>query len=155
MGTGSAAFCQPHGAQLPVPAHYGELNQAGTCDDHKDEGKTHWKNSQDGWDERFFPRVWLEGGMAQFSISFCCSPCSTASCRTTLCYGSVRRAAANSSLALQLSIFLTFVQIEPYFVSKLSSRVLHTSKVRGTILNTSVCADNPEMQTKPLAASTL
>lgn len=80
------------------------------------------------------------------------SPRSTASCRTTLCYGTVRGAAANPSSALQLSLFLRFVQIEPYFVSNLL-RVLHTSKVREIILNTaSVCADeNSETQTKPLA----
>jgi len=66
--------------------------------------------------------------------------------------GIVRGAAANSSSALQLSLFLRFVQIEPYFVSKLS-RILHTSRVSGIILNTlSVHADeNSEMQTKSLA----
>lgn len=111
----------------------------------------------DGWDTRqiFFPGFGWKGEWHR-SLSlrtvFHCSPCSTASCRTMLCYGTVRGAAANSSSALQLSLFLRFVQMEPYFVSKLL-RVLHTSKVGGIIPNTeSVHADeNSEMQTKPLA----
>lgn len=41
MGTGSAAFYQPYGTWLLVPAHRSELNQASMCDDHKDEGQTH------------------------------------------------------------------------------------------------------------------
>lgn len=54
MGAGSTAFSQPYGTRLP-PAHCSELNHASMCDDHKDEGQTHCKNSQwDGWDMRQF-----------------------------------------------------------------------------------------------------
>lgn len=54
MAAGSTAFYQPHGTRLP-PTHCSELNHASMCDDHKDEGKTHCKNSQwDGWDMRPF-----------------------------------------------------------------------------------------------------
>lgn len=135
MGTGSAAFYhQPYGTRLPVPAHRSELNQASMCDDHKDEGKTHWKNSQwmAGIRDNFYLGFGWKGewhSCLSLRTVFCCSPHSPASCRTTLRDGTVRGAAANSSSPLHLSLFLRFVQTGPYFVSKLL-RVLHTSKVR-------------------------
>lgn len=73
-GTGSAAFYQPYGTRLPVPACRSELNQASKGDDHEDEGETHWKNSQwmAGIRDNFLPRIWLEGGMAQLPLSQDC-----------------------------------------------------------------------------------
>lgn len=141
MGTGSAAFCQPHGTRLPVPTHCSELNQASMCDNRKDEEKTPWKNSQDGWDKRpFFPQD-LAGrgnGTVLYLLGLFFVAPHAALQAAEPCSGSVRKAAANSSSALQLSIFLIFVQIKPYFVSKLL-RVLHTSKVREIILNKRLC----------------
>lgn len=74
MGTGSAAFYQPYGTQLLVPAHRSELNQASTGDGHEYEGETHWKNSQwmAGIQDNVLPRIWWEGGMAQLPLSQHC-----------------------------------------------------------------------------------
>lgn len=157
MGTGSTAFYQPYGTWLLVPAHRSNSTKLVRVMITKMKGKHTGRtvNGRLGYETNFFPRIWLEGGMAQFSLSQdCCSSLPSQHCKlqNTLCYGTVRGAAANSSSALQLSLFLRFVQIEPDFASNLL-RVLHTSKVRETILNTaSVGADeNSETQTKPLA----
>lgn len=114
--------------------------------------------SADGWGTRqvFSQDLAGRGNGTVLSVSlrtgFRGSPRSAASCRTMLCCGTGRGAAAHSSSALQLPLFLRFVQIEPHFVSKLL-RVLCISKVREVILNTaSVHADGKsEMQTRPLA----
>lgn len=145
MGAGSTAFYQPHGTRL-LPAHCGELNHASKCDAHKDEGKTHCNNSQwDGWHMRqFFPRIWLEGGMAQFSLTQdCFSLLLSQHCKLQIHVlpQHSERSSTNSSSALQFSSFSRFVQIEHYFVSKFL-RVLRTPKMREIILNmVSVRAD--------------
>lgn len=75
-----------------------------------------------------------------------------ASCRTTLCYGTVRGTAANSSSALQLSLYLRSEQVESDCVPE-PLRAQHTSKMRKIILSTVNVhtAKNFETQTKPLA----
>lgn len=149
---------QPDRTRLLGPAHCSELSHAHMCDGHRDEEKTHWKNSQwvAGIRDNFSSQDLAgRGNGTVLSVSlrtgFRCSPRSAASCRTTLCCGTGRGAAAHSSSALQLPLFLRFVRIESHFVSKL--RVLCISKVSEIILNTaSVRADgNSEMQTRPLA----
>lgn len=163
MGAGSTAFYQPHGTRLP-PTHYGELNHASMCDDHRDEGKTHCKNSQwDGWDMRQFFSQDLAGrgngtvlSLPQDCFSLLLSQHCKLQIHALLRYS--ERSSTNSSSALQFSSFSRFVRIEHYFVSKLL-RVLRTSKVREIILNmVSVRAnENSEKQTNhwPVVSSTV
>lgn len=158
MGAGSTAFYQPYGTRL-LPAHCSELNHASMCDDHKDEGKTHCKNSQwDGWDMRQFFSQDLAGrgnGTVLSQDVHCSSQHCKLQIHALLWHG--ERSSTNSSSAFQFSS-LRFVQIEHYFISKLL-RVLHTSKMSDVILNTvSVHADeNSEMQTNhwPVVSSTV
>lgn len=80
------------------------------------------------WDN-FFPRIWLEGGMAQFSQD-CFSLLLSHHCKLQI-HALLRhgeRSSTNSSSTLQFSSFSRFIQIEHYFVSKLL-RVLCTSKL--------------------------
>lgn len=85
-----------------------------------------------GYETIFFPRIWLEGGMAQFSLTQdCFSLVLSQHCKLqihTLLQHS-KRSSTNSFSALQFSSFSRFVQIEHYFVSKLL-RVLRTSKIK-------------------------
>lgn len=162
MAAGSTAFYQPHGTRLP-PTHCGELNHASMCDDHKDEGKTHCKNSQwDGWDMRPFFSQDLAGrgnGTVLSLLGFF-SLLLSQHCKVQIhalpWHG--ERSSTNSSSALQFSSSSRFVQIEHYFVSKLL-RVLCTSKMREIILNmVSIRGDeNSEMQTNhwPVVSSTV
>lgn len=143
--------------------HCSELNHASMCDGHRDEGK-HTAGTVNGmagiWDN-FFPRIWLEWGMAQFSLSQdCFSVLLSHHCKlqihALLQHG--ERSSTNSSSTLPFSSFSRFIQIEHYFVSKLL-RVLRSSKTTEIILNTvRACADeNSEMQTNhwPVVSSTV
>lgn len=62
---------QPDGTRLLGPAQRGVLGHTHMCDGHRGEEKTHWKDSQRmaGVRDKFFPRIWLEGGTEQFSLS--------------------------------------------------------------------------------------
>lgn len=152
----AALLLSAYGRWLPVPAHGRELNQA-TSDDHKDEGKTHWKNNQwmAGIRDKFSPQDLAgkgNGTVLFLSAVFHHSARRAASCGTMLCYGTVRGTAANSSSALQLSLFLRSVQVEPDCVPE-PLWAQHTSKMRKIILSTvnAHTGKNSETQTKPLA----
>lgn len=112
-----------------------------------------------GYETIFFPRIWLEGGMASLTQD-CFSLVLSQRCKLQIhaLLQHSERSSTNSSSALQFSSFSRFVQIEHYFVSKLF-RVLRTSKIREIVLNmVSVCADeNSEMQTNhwPVVSSTV
>lgn len=78
--------------------HCSELNHASMCDDHRDEGKTLQEQSMGwlGYETIFFPGFGWKGewhSSLSLRIAFHCSSHITASCRSMLCYGTVRGAA--------------------------------------------------------------
>lgn len=158
MGTGSTAFYQPYGTRLLVPAHRSNSTKLVRVMTTKMKGKHTGRtvNGRLGYETNFFPGFGWKGewhsSLSLSQDSFSSLPSQHCKLRNHALLWHSERSSSNSSSALQLPLFLRFVQIEPYFVSNLL-RVLHTSKVREIILNTaSVCADeDPETQTKPLA----
>lgn len=129
-------------------------------DDHKDEGETHWKNSQwmAGIRDDFFPQDLAGSGNGTvLSLSQdCFSLLPLQHCKLhnhAMLWHSER---SSSKFFLSTSAFpLGDLYTELYFISKLLG-VLHTSKAREIIQNTSVlngsvgADENSEMQTKPL-----
>lgn len=107
--------------------HCSELNHASMCDGHKDEGKTHCRNSQwDGWDMRQFFSQDLAGrgnGTVLYLSGLLLSHHCKLQIHALLRHG--ERSSTNSSSTLQLSSFLRFTQIEHYFVSKLLKSSAH------------------------------
>lgn len=88
-------------------------------------------NGMAGIGDNFFPRIWLEGGMAQFSQD-CFSLLLSQHCKLQIhaLLGHSERSSTKSSSALQFSSFSRLLQIEHYFVSKLLKSSAHLKNDR-------------------------
>lgn len=156
-GTGSPAFCQPMGDGDEYPHVAGNSTKLVRLMTTEMKGK-HTGRTINGWlgyETNFLPRVWLERGMAQFSFSvlfFTATLTELLAAEPRSANGTVRGTAANSSSALQPSLYLRSEQVEPDCVPE-PLRAQHTSKMRKIILSTVNVhtAKNFETQTKPLA----
>lgn len=154
-GTGSTAFYQPYRRRLLVPTGSSTKLVHGMITEMKGKHTGRMVNGWLGYETFFFffPGFgWRWEWHSSLSAVSHCSPRSTASCRATLCYGTLRGTAANSSSTLQISLLLRFAQVEPDCVSK-PLRVQHVSKIRKIILNTARAGKNSETQIKPVAWS--
>lgn len=125
MSTGSAAFDQPYGTWLLVPALHSELSQASVCVMGTGMKAKHTGRTDNGW--LGYVTIFVPGfgwkGKWHSSLSQDCFISSIAAQQAAECCSPMT--AANSSSPLHLSL-LRFVEIKPYVVPKLL-RVLHTS----------------------------